>query len=146
MIKNLHKIFCLVIMACIFTIINGQTFRVIELKNNSGTVVVDVYNSCDGFPMETQKAIKRFIFPIKDMEVTFNLNDIPEGNYALVLFHDENNNKLLDVNMLHIPKEGVCTSNNAMGFMSPPKFEDAVFLLSNKLKSQTLNMIYLNRK
>jgi uncharacterized protein (DUF2141 family) len=43
--------------------------------------------------------------------------------------HDENDNKKMDTNFIGIPKEDFGCSNNATGFMGPPKYEDAKFML-----------------
>ena len=46
------------------------------------------------------------------------------------MFHDENANGKIDRNFVGIPKEGYGTSNDAKGFMGPPKYEDAKFELT----------------
>ena len=57
--------------------------------------------------------------------------NIPEGTYAVSIFHDENNNDKLDSNFIGIPKEDYGCSNNAKGFMGPPKWKDAKFELNS---------------
>ena len=69
------------------------------------------------------------------------LEEIPEGEYAIAVFHDENTNGKLDTNFLGIPKEQYGFSNHAKGQMKPPKFEDAKFKLTNEQnKFVTINM------
>ena len=58
---------------------------------------------------------------------------IPDGNYAVTLFIDENNNQKLDTNFIGIPKEKYGFSNNAKGIMSAPKFEKVKFELKEKV-------------
>ena len=55
--------------------------------------------------------------------------DIPEGTYAVSIFHDENDNGKMDTNFLGIPSEDYGCSNDASGFLGPPKWEDAKFQL-----------------
>ena len=53
--------------------------------------------------------------------------DLPEGIYAIALFVDANKNLKIDKNFLGIPKEQFGFSNNAMGKLSAPSFEQAKF-------------------
>jgi uncharacterized protein (DUF2141 family) len=53
--------------------------------------------------------------------------EIPDGEYAIAFFIDANGNKKLDKNFLGIPKEQYGFSNNAMGTLSAPTFEQAKF-------------------
>ena len=54
---------------------------------------------------------------------------LPHGEYALTLFIDFNGNKKIDKNFLGIPKEQYGFSNNVMGKMSPPTFDQAKFVI-----------------
>ena len=58
--------------------------------------------------------------------------DIPDGTYALVLFIDTNNNGKFDKNFFGIPKEQFGFSNNAMGKLSAPTFEQVKFNIAGK--------------
>jgi uncharacterized protein (DUF2141 family) len=53
---------------------------------------------------------------------------IDPGTYALSAFHDKNGNGKLDTNLLGMPIEDYCASNDARGFMGPPSFEDSKFV------------------
>ena len=56
--------------------------------------------------------------------------EIPDGEYAIAFFIDTNGNKKLDKNFLGIPKEQFGFSNNAMGTLSAPTFEQAKFTVT----------------
>ena len=58
--------------------------------------------------------------------------DIPDGTYALVLFIDTNKNGKFDKNFIGIPKEQYGFSNNAMGRLSAPTFEQVKFDVAGK--------------
>ena len=61
----------------------------------------------------------------------FEINGmIPHGEYAISLFVDSNGNKKIDKNFLGIPKEQYGFSNNVMGRMSAPTFDQAKFLVA----------------
>ena len=55
---------------------------------------------------------------------------LPYGEYAVTLFIDFNGNQKLDKNFLGIPKEQYGFSNNVMGKMSPPTFDQAKFVIT----------------
>ena len=69
---------------------------------------------------------ERFV-KIEDNKAIVILEDIPTGVYAVSAFHDANDNKKMDTNFFGIPKEPIGVSNNAKGFMGPPKYKDAKF-------------------
>lgn len=65
-----------------------------------------------------------------DLQNTEINNVLPYGEYAFTLFVDFNGNKKLDKNFLGIPKEQYGFSNNVMGKMSPPTFDQAKFVIT----------------
>jgi len=65
-----------------------------------------------------------------DLQNTEINNVLPYGEYAVTLFVDFNGNKKLDKNFLGIPKEQYGFSNNVMGRMSPPTFDQAKFAIA----------------
>ena len=61
----------------------------------------------------------------------FEINGmLPHGEYAISLFVDSNGNKKIDKNFFGIPKEQYGFSNNVMGRMSPPSFDQAKFMVT----------------
>jgi uncharacterized protein (DUF2141 family) len=50
------------------------------------------------------------------------ISNVPPGDYALVVLHDENSNAKVDT-MLGIPREGVGFSRNAPIRFGPPKWD-----------------------
>jgi uncharacterized protein (DUF2141 family) len=61
----------------------------------------------------------------KNCELQFK--NIPLGSYAIMLYHDENNNDELDKKGLFgLPGEPYGFSNNPLIFFGPPSFEDCL--------------------
>ena len=98
-----------------------------HLRNGNGQVGCALFASERGFPKEEQQASQRKLCPISNNQGQCTFEPIAPGTYAVVCFHDENGNGQLDTGFLGIPTEGVAASNNARGFMGPPKWEDARF-------------------
>lgn len=97
---------------------------VLGIKNNTGLLTVELYNAKGKFLKTAYKTISS---AIKSNTATVTFIGIPKAEYTVMAYHDENNNKKLDKNFIGMPKEAVACSNNAKGFMGPPKYEDAKF-------------------
>ena len=65
-----------------------------------------------------------------DLQNTEINNLLSYGEYAVTLFVDLDGNKKLNKNFLGIPKEQYGFSNNVMGRMSPPTFDQAKFTIA----------------
>ncbi|MEO9569758.1 MAG: DUF2141 domain-containing protein [Polaribacter sp.] len=104
------------------------------MKSDKGNLYVAIYNKEESF---LKKPLKGTIVKIVDKKATVTLKDIPAGVYAVSAFHDANDNKKMDTNFIGIPKEPTGMSNDATGFMGPPKYKDAKF---NVTKDITLTI------
>jgi len=111
------------------------TVAVSGLKNNEGTVKVGLYNSDGTFLKTTYKSVAS---KIKDNNAVVIFDNLPAGEYAISTYHDENNNGKLDKNMMGIPSEDYAASNNAKGFMGPPAYKDAKFVIAKDSKIEII--------
>lgn len=100
-------------------------------KNDKGTAIIGLYNTKESF---MQKGLKLAKTIVKNKKTFAVFENMPKGIYAVSMFHDENANGKIDSNFVGIPKEGYGTSNDAKGFMGPPKYEDATFDLTSDKK------------
>jgi uncharacterized protein (DUF2141 family) len=113
------------------------TVEMSGFKNNDGKVKVGLYNSEGNF---LKAPIKSLAVEIKDGKAKAIFEGIDKGEYAVSIYHDENNNGTLDKNMMGIPSEGYASSNNAKGFMGPPSYSDAKFTIqANSTIKMTIN-------
>ena len=106
------------------------TVNISGMKSDEGSVLVALYNSEKNF---LKNSFKGSIGEITDKKASVVFKNIKKGAYALSVFHDENNNKKMDTRVFGIPKERYGSSNGARGFMGPPKFKDAEFMLYKDL-------------
>ncbi|WP_264534643.1 DUF2141 domain-containing protein [Flavobacterium sp. N1736] len=107
------------------------TVSVSGLKTSTGIVKVGLYNS-EGTFLKT--AYKSLTSEIKDEKAVVTFDNLPAGEYAISTYHDENNNGKLDKNAMGIPSEDYAASNNAKGFMGPPSYKDAKFVIDKDSK------------
>lgn len=112
------------------------------LRNSSGEARVNLYNSKAGFPSQPQKAFKTLTGRIENEAAVVEFKDIPFGEYAIAVLHDENGNKKMDFNWLMMPKEGIGASNNPKGVLVPPGYDDARFRLDADEISIKIRMRY----
>ena len=66
-----------------------------------------------------------------DGTIRISIDDVPFGVYAISLFHDVNADNDMNRNAVGLPLEPWGMSNNAMGLMSAPTFEQASFLINS---------------
>jgi hypothetical protein len=71
-----------------------------------------------------------------------HLHPAPPGRYAVIAFHDENDNGRLDESPWGVPTEGYGFSNDAQGFLAAPSFEAAGVMLDAGDSAVTISLIY----
>lgn len=107
---------------------NKLIVNVTNFKNNQGKVMIGIYIGQENF---MKKSVFRKSSTIQDNSAKVVFENLPSGEYAISLYHDENENNKLDTGWFGIPNEGYGCSNNAKGMMGPPKYEDAKFQLTS---------------
>lgn len=113
------------------------------LRSADGKVLIALYRGSDGFPGEHGKAFRAAVTRIAGDRASVELRDLPPGEYAFALVHDENGNDVLDKNWLGIPKEGFGASNDASGRFGPPKYRDAKFTVTAAGAVQRVRVVYM---
>lgn len=103
---------------------NELHVEVTGLKSDRGDVIFNLYNSAQTF---TKQAYKTAIVNIEKDKCEWVLKNLPSGDYAIVLVHDENGNHDMDKDFLGIPEEPYAFSNNVKAHHSAPPFDDAKF-------------------
>lgn len=102
---------------------------VTNVSSESGTVEFALYNE-EGFMKEPIAAQSG---KINGKLSTVVFENIPNGTYAIICFHDANENKRMDFEMNGMPIENYGVSNNVFA-MGPPVFESAKFEHKNSDK------------
>jgi uncharacterized protein (DUF2141 family) len=103
--------------------------EVTGFHSDDGQLLLRLYATEAGFPTDGSRAIRQVAQPITGHRAVVELADLPLGTYAIGCVHDENGNGKLDTNLLGIPREGVCASNDARGHRGPPRWSEARFEL-----------------
>lgn len=103
------------------------TVTVPKVLSNKGTVNFALYNE-EGF-MKTPLQVSSS--KIVDGKCTIAFENVPFGVYAIICFHDENENKRIDFAENGMPIENYGASNNVFSY-GPPNFSDAKFEVKSK--------------
>ena len=113
-------------------------------RNAKGKIRAALFSGEEGFPNDASKAIRTQAADIDPQTSSAQIvfTNVPEGVYAVSVFHDENMNQKLDKNFMGIPKEGYGASNNPKKKMGPPNFEETKFQLNGTGQSLEIKLMY----
>ena len=114
--------------------------KVTEIRDEKGDIRVGLFKNEDTF---LKKAIEGKVVKASKDGVTVVFENVPEGDYAVSVLHDENGNGEMDSNVVGMPKEGFAFGNNAMGTFGPPSFEKAKVSVKKGSVRQELKMKYM---
>ena len=109
--------------------LNSYAFELLVtgLRNNEGEVRASVFKSDEGFPSDPEKAILRLNVKPQDNHALFDFKDLAEGDYAIALLHDEDEDGEMRTNFIGLPREGWAVSNDAPpSLFGAPSFESAL--------------------
>ncbi len=123
-----------------FLLAANVTFVMENLESDQGSVRAGVYKDEAGFLKNAiASCASKGVLVHKQARVICQLKP---GTYVVALYHDENDNKKLDTNFMHIPKEGYGFSNNAKGSFGPPEFKDAAFTVGEEDMEMNIRLTY----
>lgn len=117
------------------------TVTVEDIRNNSGSVGIALYEEGSDFP-DGEPIASESISLRGSGDVEFTFEDLPAGDYAVAVMHDENDNGDIDFNEYGMPTEGFGFSNEAMGDMGPPDFDQAAFT-ADEDTDVSVSLIYM---
>jgi uncharacterized protein (DUF2141 family) len=113
-----------------------------NIRNSEGLILVSVFNQAEGFPSDTTKVLRSFVLEARHPSVVLYIDDLPYGDYAVALVHDENKNYQLDTNLVGAPVEGYGASGANKRF-SAPVFRNSKFPVREEKVEIEIRMNYL---
>lgn len=111
---------------------------ILKIKNynsRNGFIHIAVYNNKNNFPNDDGKYLGFKEKASNIIDKGFIIHNLVEGNYAVAVYHDENENGKFDT-FFGIPKEQYGFSMNTKVFLSAPSFEDSSFGIKAKEKKE----------
>ncbi len=111
------------------------------IENTNGNIVIGIYNSKSSFPVYGKQEQGAKVKPDKSGKINCNFEKLPDGIYAIAVWHDENENQKIDKNLFGAPSENYGFSKNLYGTFGPPDFEEVSFKIeNNKVVKLTINL------
>jgi uncharacterized protein (DUF2141 family) len=107
------------------------TVEVSNIKNANGKLAIAIFNSSESF-LDNTKMFRNKPLKITDEKMSYIFKNIPNGTYAVVAFHDENDNGIMDRSIIGFPIEKPAISNIPT-LTAPPSFEEAKFELRDNM-------------
>ncbi len=103
------------------------TATVVNVTSDSGKVSFALYDkeSFMKVPLDSKNG------KIVDGKSTVTFEDVAAGEYAIICFHDKNDNDKMDFQENGMPMEDYGASNNVMSF-GPPQYADSKFTVSEE--------------
>jgi uncharacterized protein (DUF2141 family) len=102
----------------------------VEVKNlrGDGKLYIGLFNRAKSFK-NISETYRNMVLDINSSSLKVIFRNIPNGVYAISLFHDKNGNGVLDRNLFGIPIEGYGFSNNIHPLFRGANFEESKFEL-----------------
>ena len=136
-----------VFMFCLGAVFAQSSDLTIQIKNIEvlkGKIMIAVFNNEDNFKTKENPNFSDSL-NVSSSNLKLTFKSIPQGTYAIAIYHDENSDGKLNAAKLGIPTEGVGFSGIATTLHKKPKFEDCAFEI-NRDTTISISMIYKKKK
>ncbi len=124
----------LLFLICLFSFgtVHSATLevRIKDKVSAQGSFYYLIFKSKKGFPDVKKESVYSGTLSAKENSLI--IENVSDGEYALTIFQDENENGKLDTNMVGIPKESFGFSNNPKILFGAPSYEKCRFKATGK--------------
>jgi uncharacterized protein (DUF2141 family) len=103
----------------------------------NGRIMIGLFDNATDFPNKMMQGLAlNAAVPV----VTGVFTGVPNGEFAVAVYQDENGNGKLDKNLFGVPTEPYGFSRDAMGRMGPPRFADAKLSVNGTSQTIVINL------
>lgn len=95
------------------------------IESEEGQVLVAFFLDATGWPDADGPVFSRTEAAIRDGQAIAVVEDVPAGPFAVSVFHDTNDDRKLNSNVVGAPSEPYGFSADARGTFGPPSFDEA---------------------
>jgi uncharacterized protein (DUF2141 family) len=117
---------------------NSLKIIITNIKKQGAPVVIKIWDQGNYMSNKPFKEIK--VQTGSENSILVNVNDLPNGEYGISLFHDINRNNKLDKSWIGKPTEPIGFSNNARPNFGPPAYDGIKFPFKKDM-TITINLI-----
>jgi uncharacterized protein (DUF2141 family) len=112
------------------------------LRNNAGGVACRLYTSSNGFPTTAVGTVNQYV-KTANGHARCVFDKLKPGTYAVMVHHDENGNRKMDMNLFGMPLEGYGASNNHTHALSAPSWDESkVVVEAAKVRALSIGLRY----
>jgi len=123
------------------------------VRSDAGSIMIGLYDTAAGFDVAIKHATEAGLLTDKGRLVgaairaaagaqSIVFTQLRPGRYAVIAFHDENDNGRLDESPWGVPAEGYGFSNDAQGLLAAPSFDAAGMTLDADYSEIRISLIY----
>lgn len=110
------------------------TINVTNIEQIKGNLVIELMDK-KTFDEDSDNVDISIVIPVTSKEVVHEFNGIIDGEYAVLVYQDLNNNKELDFSVFSGPQEPVGASNNVQFGFLPPTWDEVKVSVSDRTPS-----------
>ena len=111
------------------------------LRNNHGQIMASLNKGPEDFP-DGNYYVQNYYPDFNSPTQKLVIKNLPYGDYAFSLLHDENKSGDMDSNWLGMPKEGFAFSGSYHVVFRAPKYEEANFIINSAELTIEVDMQY----
>lgn len=119
---------------------NTLTINIDNITSSKGTIYIGIFKENTDFP-SGKPTYQNILKCDGKSSVTTSISGVANGNYAITVYHDLNDNGKLDKNFIGVPKEPYAFSQNFHPKMSAPKFDNCKIKVASSSTSFNLRLI-----
>lgn len=119
--------------------------KITKIKNTKGSLKIALIDKETKITNkeDLEGAVRIGSVSVSDKTMKYQIKKLPYGKYSFIVFHDENNNDQLDLDLFDAPLEGFGYSNNPKVKQHKPSFKESSFEINQKKQKITVEMNYL---
>ncbi|WDF61858.1 DUF2141 domain-containing protein [Flavobacterium sp. KACC 22758] len=132
-IKMISLIVLLTVNSALFAQHNFSV-EVSGVEPGKGFVFLGLYDKEKGF-LDNESQIATAKVKATENKVVYTFKNLPDGDYAIAVYQDLNNNGKCDKNMIGYPTEGFGFSQNYKPRLSAPSFDQVKIAINQYAKT-----------
>jgi uncharacterized protein (DUF2141 family) len=125
-----------------------------NVRSDRGSLMIGLYDTAEGFLAAVKNSSETGLLNDRSRVAgialravagpqTVVIGGLKPGRYAVITFHDENDDGKLGATPWGVPTEGYGFSNNAWAFLRAPSFEAAAFAVDEEgTAATTISLTY----
>lgn len=106
------------------------TLEVFDIRDIQGELQVGLFNTEDAF-LEIGAEFLVSNVKVDSATTLVIFTDVPQGNYAISLYHDIDSSGEINKNFIGVPTEPYGISNDAWRLLAAPRWKDASFIVES---------------